>query len=87
MPGFRMPTHVHIAAGARLELPAVLRSRGASKVLLVQDPGLAACDWASEVEASLRAASFAVEKTTEVSASVASERSGVASRPRRAGRR
>lgn len=50
MIGFRMPTRVHIAAGARKSLGPVLVALDAQRVLLVLDPGLAATRWPAAIE-------------------------------------
>ncbi|RMH20656.1 MAG: iron-containing alcohol dehydrogenase [Acidobacteria bacterium] len=49
MIGFRLPTRVHVAPGARRRLPAVLDALGSTRVLLVCDPGLAATPWPEEL--------------------------------------
>jgi len=45
MTGFRMPTRVHIAAGARRQIPELLLAAGRRRVLLVLDPGVSRCSW------------------------------------------
>lgn len=47
--GWRMPTHVNIADGARHTLPEVLQGLDARRVLLVIDPGLAKTPWPEEI--------------------------------------
>ena len=55
MIGYRMPTRVHIAAGARHALDDVLTALDARRVLLVVDPGLASSPWPEEIAGMLAA--------------------------------
>lgn len=55
MIGYRMPTRVHIAPGARHALDDVLDTLDARRVLLVVDPGLATSPWPAEIEQALDA--------------------------------
>ena len=53
MPGFRVPTHVHLARGAVERLPAILDAMGSRRVLLVTDPGLESTPWPDVVRSAL----------------------------------
>ncbi len=60
--GFRLPTRVHIRAGARRTLPDVLGALGVRRVLLAVDPGLSRTPWPDEVTALLDGARVASER-------------------------
>lgn len=55
MIGFRLPTHVHLAPGARHRLGGCLASLPAGPVALIVDPGLGATPWPGELEKAIRA--------------------------------
>jgi alcohol dehydrogenase len=54
MIGFRLPTRAHIAPGCITELPMVVNSLAAGRVLLVVDPGLQATSWPQQAVTGLR---------------------------------
>jgi alcohol dehydrogenase len=58
MIGFRMPTHIHIEAGALARLPKSLQHFSSRRVLLVMDPGLGATEWPERAQAALTTAGF-----------------------------
>ncbi len=66
MIGYRMPTRVHIAPGCRARLPEVATSLGASRVVLVADPGLEATPWVKEIRGLLETAGVSVQVFDEV---------------------
>lgn len=55
---FQMPAALCFGAGAFLELPTQVRRLGGTRVLLVTDPGIAACGLAARGEEMLKSAGF-----------------------------
>lgn len=83
--GFRLPTRVTIAPGARHLAAEAVRATGATSALVVVDPGLAATPWPEQLLAELLAAGVRSETFAQVEPNPRTESAERAAEQARAG--